>query len=293
MDATTHTSSQASTSAPQSKMEALIQKAIGNLHGLEGSRNDPKYDELLGACHGVVLLSGAEVAFLFSGMVATGIVMRHDLSKGSWSPPSAIALAGVGAGFVAGIETKQITIFLMEPKTMRAFCAEGQIRLGVQSSLAAGDVLGDEIDLTVHAANRGGMGFTSAIVHNNGAFVGVSLEGSIVAPRSAVNHQFYGDKVQPKKILYGEVTVPENSSVAELYEKLHDIASQAATTRARNSSTGHYKDTIANPFLHKKHVNQMPKHRDPFNVESTTDPSAVLSCWLVIDDSSSMISILN
>lgn len=64
---------------------------------------DPKsgglHPDLFGpALLGIAFVTIVEGGFIFSGNVGTGIVMSRDPNDGSWSPPSAIGMTGVGWG---------------------------------------------------------------------------------------------------------------------------------------------------------------------------------------------------
>lgn len=50
---------------------------------------------------GIAIINVAEVGFVFSGNVGTGIIIARD-GTDKWSPPSAIGLTGVGFGIMMG-----------------------------------------------------------------------------------------------------------------------------------------------------------------------------------------------
>ena len=95
---------------------------IWNANHVLDSAIDPKTNgiprDLFKQCKGVVLLSVIEAGFCFSGNVGTGVVMARA-DDGSWSPPSAVGLAGVGFGFMFGAETKDILILIMDSNTLK------------------------------------------------------------------------------------------------------------------------------------------------------------------------------
>lgn len=74
-----------------------------------------------------------EAGFMFSGNVGTGVVLAHK-SDGTWSPPSAIGLAGVGFGFMIGAEIKDIVVIVMENTTLDTLSADHQVKVGGQVS---------------------------------------------------------------------------------------------------------------------------------------------------------------
>ena len=95
---------------------------IWNANHVLDSALDPKTNgiprDLFKQCKGIVLLSVIEAGFCFSGNVGTGVVMARA-EDGSWSPPSAVGLAGVGFGFMFGAETKDILILIMDSNTLK------------------------------------------------------------------------------------------------------------------------------------------------------------------------------
>jgi SH3 domain-containing YSC84-like protein 1 len=47
---------------------------------------------------------------------------------------------------------------------------------------------------------------------SQGLFAGISLEGTVIAARDGVNHEYYGRAVTPKQILSGEVKPPAGAA---------------------------------------------------------------------------------
>ena len=198
---------------------------------------------------GIVLMSAYQASFLFSANGGTGVLLRHDKKENKWSPPCAIGLGGAGVGIQAGIEKKGVIMFLSEKAAMKTASGEFQLRVGSQITLTLGPE-GEEDDFYAHFSNRG-VASTSSFAHTKGLAFGISFEGGVITPRFKTNEEYFGEKVSPKKILYGEVTVAESSKLGALHQAL-----DAAMTR-KVEKKPEYKDTIANPFLNKPHVNQI------------------------------------
>ncbi len=83
-------------------------------------------------CKGIIILTVAEAGFIFSGNVGTGIIIAHDQVHGTWSPPSALGLGGVGFGLMAGAEVKDLVICVMDDGTLNTFAGEHQVKIGSQ-----------------------------------------------------------------------------------------------------------------------------------------------------------------
>jgi lipid-binding SYLF domain-containing protein len=170
-------------------------------------------------CEGILLLHVIEAAFVISANIGTGLLMAHDKEENTWSAPSAVGLTGLGWGFLGGAARKDWVVFIMDKDTMNALTGNVSLNLSGQASFTIGE-RGREVDAALHASNRG-VGATVAFSYSRGFLVGVSLEGSVVAPRTACNKQFYGRHVTPREVLY-EMDTPH--AVKDLHAKLQQLA---------------------------------------------------------------------
>lgn len=218
-------------------MEGMIDSAIQLLE-------NPRFKlppHLFEHSFGIVLLESVQAGFLFSAQMGTGLLLRHDKHTSSWSPPLAIGVTGVGAGLSMGAEKKHMVIFLTADQMTRAFSSDFSLRLGVQTSMVVYDV-GEEMDLTAQIGNKGS-GATSAYTSSRGFYMGVEAAGSALAPRTAINKKFYGQKLTPKKIVFGNV---EDVPQCEALDHLHALLFELAQAPPLSPS---YAETIAHPFL--------------------------------------------
>ena len=195
---------------------------IWNANHVLDSALDPKTNgvprDLFKACKGIVLLSVIEAGFVFSGNVGTGVVMARA-EDGTWSPPSAVGLAGVCFGFMFGAETKDMLILIMDSHTLSAYSSDGIIKFGGQVGITAGPV-GRELDMSV-ALGSGGAGGAFAYTFAQGLFGGAALEGAAIGARKGENDRFYGKVATPQDVLSNkDITVPADSGVQDLWAKL-------------------------------------------------------------------------
>ena len=82
-------------------------------------------------CKGIIILTVAEAGFIFSGNVGTGVIIAHK-EDGTWSPPSALGLGGIGWGLMAGAEVKDLVICVMDEATLNTFAGEHHVKIGSQ-----------------------------------------------------------------------------------------------------------------------------------------------------------------
>lgn len=208
-------------------MEHEIYKAANTMRNYcQVARLNPEKSipsTVLKGAKGLAIITVAKVGMLLTYKVGTGLVVARR-SDGSWSAPSAILSFGLGWGAQVGGELTDFIIVLHNTKAVKAFCSRLHISLGAGCSAAAGPV-GRAFEADVRAGDRGsGMCYTYSC--SKGAFVGVSLEGNIVASRMDTNQCFYGDPyLSMNDILLGTVERPKAaeplySGLKELYSKL-------------------------------------------------------------------------
>ena len=152
---------------------------------------------------GLAILTVTRGGFIFSGKGGSGLVIAR-VGNG-WSGPSAIGTGGVGFGFQAGVEVSELVIVLNTPEAVNAFAKGGNVTLGAGMSIAAGPV----------GRTAEGSVALQAVMYtysrSQGAFAGVSLEGTVIATRDDANTEFYGKQVTATDILSGKVTPPKGA----------------------------------------------------------------------------------
>jgi lipid-binding SYLF domain-containing protein len=104
------------------------------------------------AC-GLAILTVMKVGFVWTGRIGTGIVVARR-GDGTWSPPSAIMMAGCGFGAQIGGEVTDIVVVLTSAAAVAAFSGKGQVALGGELSVAVGP-LGRSAEGNVRAGDGG------------------------------------------------------------------------------------------------------------------------------------------
>ncbi|CAK7352292.1 unnamed protein product [Dovyalis caffra] len=208
-------------------MEHEIYKASNTLRSYwQVSRLNPEKSiplAVLKGAKGLAILTVVKAGAIVAYKLGTGLVIARR-SDGSWSAPSAICSIGLGWGAQIGGELMDYVIVLHDHKAVKTFCSRMHFSLGAGCSAAAGPV-GRVLEADLRAGDRGsGMCYTYSC--SKGAFVGVSLEGNIVATRMDTNLKFYGDPyLTPADILLGTVDRPKAAeplyaALGELYSSL-------------------------------------------------------------------------
>jgi lipid-binding SYLF domain-containing protein len=171
----------------------------------------------------ICVMSVVEAGFIFSGNVGTGILMQKN-DDGSWSAPVACGLSGIGFGILIGAALKDVIIFIPSKADLRSFFTAG-LKLGGQSNITVGPI-GRDFE-GAFAAGPSGLRSTLAMSYSQGAFLGCSLEGAVIAPRRKVNTKFYNNPgATPEHILGGQIGIPADkiTMLQDVVDKLGKLA---------------------------------------------------------------------
>eukprot|EP00529_Nitzschia_sp_RCC80_P027801 CAMPEP_0113518740 /NCGR_PEP_ID=MMETSP0014_2-20120614/43117_1 /TAXON_ID=2857 /ORGANISM="Nitzschia sp." /LENGTH=258 /DNA_ID=CAMNT_0000416351 /DNA_START=74 /DNA_END=850 /DNA_ORIENTATION=+ /assembly_acc=CAM_ASM_000159 len=214
----------------RTSMEGMIWNANHILElALDPKKNGIRKDLFKNAI-GISIMSTAEAGFIFSGNVGTGILLKKN-ADGTWSPPCAMGLTGIGWGFIAGGQVKETITFFFDDASLKSALGDAGVRMAGQGALTLGN-MGRNYDAGVGLSNKGFSGtFTTSF--SSGAFGGLSVEGAAMAPRSGVNDTFYGTaNTTPVSVVDGGVTFPADKPtlINEVYDKLKKLEEGATAT---------------------------------------------------------------
>ncbi|XP_021295048.1 uncharacterized protein LOC110424723 [Herrania umbratica] len=205
-------------------MEHEIYKATNTIRGyitkvasLKPEKSIP--DSILREAKGLAIISVVKIGVMVTYNIGTGLAIARR-ENGSWSPPSAISSFGVGWGAQAGGELTDFIIILRTHDAVKTFSSNAHLSVGAGLSAAVG-IVGRAMEADVRA---GDCGYATCYTYSctKGAFVGCSLEGSIVTTRRRENSRFYGSQsITASDILLG--SMPRPPAAATLYHALSDL----------------------------------------------------------------------
>ncbi|GAA6064312.1 hypothetical protein JCM10212_005049 [Sporobolomyces blumeae] len=161
---------------------------------------------ILRRAKGFAFITIVKAGFVFSARAGTGIVIAR-LKDGSWSAPSAIGTAGLGAGFQAGAEMTDFMIILNSSAAVKSFMAKGSLTVGGNMSISAGP-LGRNVEGTGSLSSKARVSLMYSYSRSRGLFGGASIEGSIIVERQDANVKAYGYSVSSTQLLSGAVDCP-------------------------------------------------------------------------------------
>ncbi|GJT86711.1 RING/FYVE/PHD-type zinc finger family protein [Tanacetum coccineum] len=204
-------------------MEYEIYKAANTIRGYfkVGSLTPEKSipDSILKQAKGLAILTVAKVGMMVTYNVGTGLVVARR-ADGSWSPPSAISTFGMGWGAQVGGELTDFIIVLRNSDAVKTFGGNAHLSVGAGASAAAG-IIGRAAEADFRAGD-GGYAACYTYSCSKGAFVGCSLEGSMVTTRTQENCRFYGNPlIKTSDILLGSLPRPPAAKI--LYDALSEL----------------------------------------------------------------------
>ena len=157
--------------------------------------NFRKLHELLKTARGILVFPGLlKGGFFVGGEGGNGVLLARD-TQGQWSGPAFFTLGSVSFGLQIGFEEAETIFTIMTERGIDSIVKQN-IKLGVDASVAIGPVgIGAEASTTVKLADL------YSFSHSQGAFVGVSFEGSYIHPRNDLNQALYGESANAQQIV--------------------------------------------------------------------------------------------
>lgn len=154
----------------------------------------------------VIVPDAVRAALVIGGQGGQGVMLART-ANGSWSQPAFVTLAAASAGFQIGVESADIVIFAMSERAARGL-AQNEIKFGAEAGLTALNI-GSKVEL----------GSTPQLdadvivwAKSQGAYAGLTVEGSVVSVRESANQAFYGRPVTTAEILRGGSGVSNSAS---------------------------------------------------------------------------------
>ena len=173
----------------------LVEKAKMTFENFVKDKNMRIMVDLLKDAKGVFIapqvLRGAFVVGASGG--SGGFISRDKDNR--WSGPAFYTLGGVSVGFQAGGDASEVILVAMTERGVKAFHSTN-FKLGADAGVAVGPA---GAGIAAQTANLSAdiVSFSRA----KGLYVGLSLDGVVVAARDDLNRSFYGKEVKPSDIL--------------------------------------------------------------------------------------------
>ncbi len=194
-----------------SEAEQLVDRSRGSMQSMMSDNQYPSLVNLATRAKAIIIVPNLiRAAFFFGGRGGNAVMLvRHE--DGKWSAPAFYTLGGISWGLQFGGQTSELVITVMTEKGLNAILKR-EVTLGADAGIAIGE-LGKGANASTGLDSKADM---YAFARSEGLFVGVSLEGSVIAPRETWNQQLYGTEATPESILVDRTAHSDSKAVADI-----------------------------------------------------------------------------
>ena len=158
----------------------------------------------------IIVPNMKKAGFIFGAKYGRGFAVCRRTGGGDWSAPAGIRIEGGSFGLQIG-GTEQDAVLLVMNETGMKHLANSKFTLGGDATVAAGPVgraATAQTDATMHAEM---LSYSRA----RGIFAGIVLDGATLRPDDSANLELYGQKLNNKAILTGDVKTPPAAAKLE------------------------------------------------------------------------------
>jgi lipid-binding SYLF domain-containing protein len=134
-------------------------------------------------------------AFIVGASGGSGVFLAREDPVKKWSGPAFYTIGSVSFGLQIGGEASEVILLAMTERGVSAMLSS-TVKLGADASVAVGPV-GAGASAATAALSADIVAFSRA----KGVYGGISVDGAVVAVRSAWNSAYYGKNVDPSDIL--------------------------------------------------------------------------------------------
>ena len=135
--------------------------------------------------------------FIFGGEGGDGVLLQRLGPR--WSAPAFYTIGSASFGLQIGLEEARFVMFIMSERALRAV-EQSKFTFGGEAGLTV-------ITLGANAQGATSTNLTGDIIvwaSSKGAYGGLTLQGSVLAPKSDANASFYGRPLSVPEILNDE-----------------------------------------------------------------------------------------
>lgn len=190
----------------------LVMKAQATITTFGASKEFPTFSPALAKAKGVLIFPQVlKAGFILGGSGGSGVLLVRDAKTGNWIGPAFYTMASASLGFQAGASAAEVVMIVNSQKALDSLYSN-KVKLGGDASVALGPKgVGSgaalNADFIVYATVQG-------------AFAGLSIDGSVLDVRGSLNSGYYGRKATPVEILIKqEVTKPEAAALQAAVKK--------------------------------------------------------------------------
>src|SRR5580692_9541496 len=158
----------------------------------------------------VVVPNMKKAGFIFGAKYGRGYAVCRRKGGSGWSAPAGMRIEGGSFGLQIGGSESDAVLLVMNETGMKHL-ANSKFTLGGDATIAAGPVgraATAQTDASMHAEM---LSYSRA----RGIFAGIVLDGATLRPDDSANQELYGQKLNNKAILTGDVKTPPEAAKLE------------------------------------------------------------------------------
>lgn len=194
-----------------SEPEQLAGKARISFQSMMADNQYPSLVDLASRAKAIIIVPNLiRAAFFFGGRGGNAVMLVRG-ADGKWSAPAFYTIGGISWGLQFGGQSSELVVAVMTDKGLNAIMNR-EVTLGADAGIAVGE-LGRGANAATGMDTKADM---YAFARSEGLFVGVSLEGSVIAPRQTWDQQLYGQDATPQSILVDRTSTSDSQAVTGL-----------------------------------------------------------------------------
>ena len=195
------------------KPQILVDQALVTLNDFVKAPDMEWFTSHLKDSKGVFIVPQLlKAGFIFGGSGGRGVVLIRDVKTGQWSQPAFYSIGSVSFGLQIGAESSEVIIQIRTQRGLESLYGTS-FKLGGDTSVALGPVGGG-------VAGKGVTGDLLSFSQSQGAYAGLSLDGSMIKVNDEFNKDYYGKSVRPVDILVKkDVSNPDSANLRKALAK--------------------------------------------------------------------------
>jgi lipid-binding SYLF domain-containing protein len=181
-----------------SDASALVEKAQSTITTFTTHKDFPTLQSALGKAKAVLIFPQIlKAGFILGGSGGSGVLLVRDEKTGNWVGPAFYTMGSASLGFQAGASSAEVVMVVHSQKALDSLYTN-KLKLGADASIAVGP----------KGVGTGASVTADFVVYSavKGAFVGMSVDGSVLDVRDTLNLAYYGKPLTPVDILIKQVS---------------------------------------------------------------------------------------
>ena len=179
-----------------SDQQALVERARQTVDQARHQQQFPQARDLFRRARAVLIIPRFyKAGFFVGGAGGKGVLLVHGAQ--GWSAPAFYTIGSASFGLQIGLEQSEMVLFIMSQRALDALMRD-KVTLGANGGLAVAMIGGNVGGAVTANAGADIVGWAQS----QGAYAGISLEGSVVAPDSDADAAYYGRPVTSEQVVY-------------------------------------------------------------------------------------------